>query len=163
MAGRLPKCPECEYQVDKDKEEHIIHSKKTYHAQCFKKFERRKEDRNDLHNYICELYRISVPNGFMLKQIKEFTEEYGYTLKGIEFSLRYFNDVEKGKTYVNNEQARMGIGIVPYVYEKTKLYYGKLGEIKQHNMNIEYDNTVENIYVAPPRERKLKLIDLEEI
>lgn len=157
IAGKKPKCPECEYQIDKDIEEHIVHSKKTYHVQCFKQFERRKEDRSDLHNYICELYRIDFPTVYMLKQIKDFQTEYNYTLKGIHLALVYFHEVKEhpidGK----------GIGIVPYIYTEARNYYIKLSEVNQHNMNIEFDNTVEIIYTTPPKQRKLKLIDLEEI
>ncbi|WP_144509872.1 hypothetical protein [Bacillus sp. FJAT-22090] len=156
--ARLPKCPVCECQVDKDTQAHVKHSSKTYHEHCFQQFELRKQHRNDLHNYICELYEIDFPNTFMLKQIKEFQlPPYKFTVKGIEYALRYFHEIEG-----NNPDAQ-GIGIVEYVYKKARDYYVNLSTVNQHNMNIEYDNTVETIYVAPPRDRKLKLIDLEEI
>lgn len=155
--ARLPKCPECEYQVDKDTQRWVKHSAKTYHEHCFQQFEVRKTHRNELLAYICELYRMPVPNGFMLKQIKEFQETYGYTLKGMQMALFYFHEV------LGNSVDGQGIGIVPYIYDDTKEYYTKLSEVNQHNLVTEFDNTIETIYTTPPRERKMNLIDLEEI
>lgn len=51
----------------------------------------------------------------MLKQIKEYQEEYGYKLKGIELALRYFYE-----TLDNKPREGDGIGIVPFVYDEAK-------------------------------------------
>lgn len=156
--ARLPKCPECEYQVDKDTQRWVKHSAKTYHEHCFQQFEARKETRSELHGYICELYKIDFPNTYMLKQIKEFQlPPYKYTIKGMELALRWFHEVR------GNAPDAQGIGIVEYVYKDAREYYTQLSEVNQHNMNTEFDNTVETIYTTPPKQRKLKLIDLEEI
>lgn len=155
--ARLPKCPECEYQVDKDTQKHVKHSGKTYHEHCFQQFETRKTHRNELLAYICELYRMPVPNGFMLKQIKEFQETYGYTLKGMQMALFYFHEV------LGNSVDGQGIGIIPYIYDETKEYYTKLSAVNQQNMNIEFDNTVEFVKSYYPKPKKRKVIDISQL
>ncbi|QHF58049.1 prophage-derived uncharacterized protein [Bacillus subtilis] len=54
----------------------------------------------------------------MLKQIKEYQEEYGYKLKGIELALKYFYE-----TLDNQPREGDGIGIVPFVYDEAKRHY----------------------------------------
>lgn len=163
--ARLPKCPVCELEVAKDSQSWVKHSAKTYHEGCFQQFEARKRDRQDLHEYICELYRIPVVNGFMLKQIKTYETEYKYTLKGVEYALKYFHSVlgnpishDEDEDYKNR-----GIGIVVFVYDEAKRYYTRLGKINKENINIEFDNTVEVVRTFPPKVKKRKGIDISKL
>ena len=156
--ARLPKCPECEYQVDKDTQRWFKHSGKTYHEECYQKFEVRKTHRNELLAYICELYKIPVPNGFMLKQIKEFQEDYGYTLKGMELALKFFHSIKK-----NSVDGR-GIGIIPYIYDDAREYYTQLAIIKQKALEAGFNDKIETIYVKRPTMKTRKnYIDIEGI
>lgn len=61
---------------------------------------------------------IDSKHGMILKQIKEFTDTFGYTHKGITLTLRYFYE-----TLGNQVREGDGIGIVPYVYEETKKFF----------------------------------------
>lgn len=155
--ARLPKCPECTKEVVKEETSTVKHSNKYYHGHCFKTLEQRKKDRLALFEYICELFRVPKPNGFMLKQIKEFTEEYNYTLKGIELALRYFHDIK------GNPVDSKGIGIIPYIYDESKKYYINLSAIKE-SANIDFSNEAEIVHIAnrPKRKRK-NYIDIEGI
>lgn len=156
--ARLPKCPECKNDVEKIEGEFIKHSSKTYHINCYQQFEIRKQHRSDLIDYICKLKKIKMPTGFILKQIKEMEEDYGYTLKGIEMTLRYVHDTEK---LASMDEA--GIGIVQYYYKRAKEYNINLYRIKQANAEINYDNTEITIYTSPPKQKAKKRINLEEI
>lgn len=153
--ARLPKCPECEKEVEKVEGEFVKHSGKTYHIKCFEKFNIRKQHRSELIEYICQLKKIKMPTGFILKQIKEMEDDYGYTLKGIEMTLRYVHDTEK---LASIDEA--GIGIVQYYYTRAKEYNINLYKITQANAKINYDNTEITIYSTPPKQKEKKTIDI---
>lgn len=106
------KCARCKKTVLKD--EAIHEKKKYYHVECFQLV----QDYKNLISYICELHKLEAPTGMILKQIKEFQEEYGYKLKGMELALRYFHE-----TLGNPVREGDGIGIIPYVYEEAKKHY----------------------------------------
>lgn len=80
--GRQVKCPYCETKLDKDSA--IPYKKRYYHEKCFNTWKQEADHRKELIQYICNLYGLTSPTGMMLKQIKEYQEEYGYKLKGIE-------------------------------------------------------------------------------
>ena len=166
--ARLPKCPECEYQVDKDTQRWVKHSSKTYHEHCFQQFEKRKTDRDDLHTYICELYRIPVVNGYMLKQIKEFTETYKFTLKGMQMALYYFHQILGNPVEVENPNPKYknvkGVGIIPHIYEDAKRHYITMANITQKASETKFEGKEEVIYLKPTTKKIRKnYIDIEGI
>lgn len=165
--ARLPKCPECDYQVDKETQRWVKHSAKTYHESCFQQFEMRKQHRNDLHNYICELYEIPVVNGLMLKQIKEYQEQYNYTLKGMELALNYYFYILGKPRPTDSEEddyKRRGVGIIPNIYEEAKRYYIKMANITKKASESEFESKEEIVYIKQsPRNRKKDYVDIEGI
>lgn len=154
---RLVKCPSCEGNVDRNTEPFVEHSKRYYHEKCFQLFELQKQHREELISYICQLYEIDMPNIYMRKQIKDFQDEYNYTLKGMELALRYFHEIE------GNPVDAKGIGIVPYIYEDAKRYYVRMQRINQANSNQKLDNEIEVIYASPHKKRGRKTISIEDI
>ncbi|MCS4323966.1 hypothetical protein [Bacillus subtilis] len=114
--GRQVKCPYCKTKLDKDSA--IPYKKRYYHEKCFNTWKQETDHRKELIQYICNLYGLTSPTGMMLKQIKEYQEEYGYKLKGIELALRYFYE-----TLDNQPREGDGIGIVPFVYDEAKRHY----------------------------------------
>jgi hypothetical protein len=154
--ARLVKCPYCEKQHNK--EEAHEYKKKYYHVECFNRWRQDVDHRKELSAYICELYRIDAPTGMMLKQIKEFQEDYKYKLKGIELALRYFHE-----TLGNNVQEGSGLGIVPYVYEDAKNHYVKQLKIADSLQNLEKNEEV-TVYIDTKKDkRKSKKIDITAI
>lgn len=154
--ARQVKCPYCEQKLDK--EDSYEYKKKYYHQSCFKQWEQEKTHRQELLQYICELFRIDVPTGMMLKQIKDFQEDYKYKLKGMELALRYFHE-----TLGNKVQQGSGIGIIPFVYEDAKNHY-----IKQQKISESIQNNLESeeitVYIDPKKnKRKSKKIDITAI
>jgi hypothetical protein len=65
------------------------------------------------------LYSIDIPTGWILKQIKDFKEQFNYTYKGIKSTLHYFFEIQEG----NDVADSLGIGIVPFVYDEAKKFY----------------------------------------
>lgn len=114
--GRQVICPYCKEKLDKD--EAHPYKKRYYHEKCFNEWQAHSQHRKDLIAYICELHNLDAPTGMILKQIKEFENDYGYKLKGMELALRYFYE-----TLGNPVREGDGIGIIPYVYEEAKKYY----------------------------------------
>jgi hypothetical protein len=153
--ARLVKCPYCENQLSK--EESVEHKKKYYHSHCFEAWQKEKEHRQELIKYICELFGIVAPTGMMLKQIKDFQEDYKYKLKGMELALRYFHE-----TLGNRVQSGSGIGIIPFVYEDAKNHYIKQQKIAESIQNIENEEVT--VFIDPNQtKRKSKKIDITAI
>lgn len=154
--ARLVKCQYCENKVDKD--EAYEHKKKYYHTHCFEEWQQQKVHRQELIDYICKLFRIDVPTGMILKQIKDFQTDYKYTLKGMELSLRYFHE-----TLDNSVQQGSGIGIIPFVYEDAKNHYIKQQSIAKSLENLNKTEEVV-VYIDPNKyKRKSKKIDITAI
>lgn len=153
--ARQVKCPYCEQKLDKDNA--YEYKKKYYHVDCFNTWELEKVHRKELIEYICQLYNVSVPSGMILKQIKDFQEEYKYKLKGMELALKYFHE-----TLGNRPQENGGIGIIPFVYEEAKNHY-----IKQQKISESLSNYIDEevtIYINPEQnKRKSKRIDISAI
>ena len=114
--SRKVKCPEC--GTYNDKENTVYYNSKYYCKVCYDNKKRESQEYKELIAYICKLYQIDAPTGWMLKQIKEFKEQFNYTYRGIKSTLHYFYEIE-GNEVADN----IGIGIVPFVYEEAKKFY----------------------------------------
>lgn len=114
----------CKVNIDRNTEPFEEHNKRYYHEECFRTYHIGAVHYKELIEYICEIYNIKAPRGLMVRQIKEYQEEMGYTLKGMEMSLRYFHEV------LENEADAKGIGIIPYVYEDAKRHYMYMANVR---------------------------------
>lgn len=160
ILAKLLKCyGYCNEKYEKD--ELIKHTNgKNYCRSCLDKMLKDQTDREELYSTIKELYDVSYPTGFMLRQIKEYKEIKGYTYKSMTLTLRYCVD-ELGLSF----DANMGVGIIPHQYEKAKLDY--LKKQKQKDNFIEIDTTPIVVKISKiDNENRLKnekLIDLEDL
>jgi len=164
--ARLPKCPECQLQVDKENQEWVKHSSSTYHIKCHQQFEIRKQHRSELLEYICDLYKVPMANGFITKQIKEYETQYGYTLKGIQMSLYYFHSIQGNPTQsdeMNQKYKTRGIGIVPYIYDEARDYFIKMQQIQDSAENVNIVTEAEIVYMKPTKKKRANFIDIEGI
>ena len=154
----------CNYLVDKETQESVKHSSKTYHQHCFEQFELGKQHRRELHEYICELYNMPVVSGFILKQIKEFEDNYGYKLGGMKLALYYFHVIEGNPVESSNDKYRtQGIGIIPYVYDDARNHFEKMQRIQKAASEKTISTEAEVIYVKPPKKKRTNYIDIEGI
>lgn len=152
---RSIKCPSCQEPLDRNTEPFTEHSKKFYHQSCFGLYFQKTQHRKDLIDYVCKLHNIKHP-GVIVRQIKEFEESYGYTLKGIELALRYFHEIQ------GNPVDRVGIGIVPWIYEDAKRHYKKIAAISKSAHEAEPGGRHEIIHIEISDKKKIaKHIDIE--
>ncbi|MFT0803305.1 hypothetical protein VSK91_22150 [Bacillus swezeyi] len=156
MARRV-KCPYCETYLDKD--DAVPYKKRYYHQHCFNTWKIEADHWKELIKYICELYKIDAPTGMMLKQIKEFQEEYKYKLKGIELALKYFHE-----TLGNPVREGDGLGIVSFIYEEAKADYLQKKAIEESVENAKKHKQKERIVVIKKQNRKnIKIVDISTL
>lgn len=164
--ARKVKCPEC--GTFNDKENAVCHNSKYYCKVCYENKKRESQDYRDLIAYICELYQIDAPTGWMLKQIKDFKEQFNYTYRGMKTTLHYFYEIQEG----NDVADSMGIGIVPFVYDEAKRFYIDKKAVKDSVQDCdlkELQNKKRVIKMRKsnkPNENKYKdiaLIDIEKL
>lgn len=126
--ARLSSCKGCGKQLQT--EEKYIHGSKTYCAKCYEKMVRESEEYKQLILYICANFNIERPTGLMLKQIKEYKNEYSYTYGGIIYTLWYAKEI------LDKELISMyGISLVKYYYDDASRYYIQQDDIKK-SMNV---------------------------
>lgn len=115
-----------------EKEALVNHNGKNYCQRCLEKKLREQQERQELYNYIKEIYNIDFPTGYMLKSIKQYKEQQGYKLKGMLLTLKYCKEVKR-MTF----NPKMGLGIISYEYENAKRYW------IEHNQKLKNHKDVE--------------------
>lgn len=136
--ARKVKCPEC--GTFNDKENAIYHNSKYYCKICYDNKMRESQDYKDLIAYICELYEIDAPTGWMLKQIKDFKEQFHYTYRGMKTTLNFFYEIQEGHDTADS----MGIGIIPFVYDDAKKFYVDKKAVKDSVTELSLENIASN-------------------
>jgi len=154
--ARLSKCKDCGKSLQP--EEKHIHSSKTYCITCYEKIAQSSNEYKQLIKYICDNYEIERPTGLMLKQIKEFKDEFLYTYGGIIYTLWYVKEI------LNKEFIILyGVAIVKFYYDEAKTFYLHQEEIKK-SMEVNGKVEVKTKIVKINRTNKTKvnnsLIDL---
>lgn len=90
------------------------------------------KDREDLYQYLSNMFNIEYPTGLMLKQIKEFKDELGYSYGGIKYTLWYMTEIEN-KSF---SDIKYGIALIKYYYEKAKDYFEQQQRISNSMVNV---------------------------
>lgn len=163
--ARKVKCPEC--GTYNDKENTVYHNSKYYCKICFENKQKEAQDYKNLVAYICELYQIEAPTGWMLKQIKDYKEQFNFTYRGIKTTLHYFYEIQEG----NSVEDSMGIGIVPFVYDEAKRFYIEKKVVKDSLKDCDLEeigNRKKTIHINREQKTKNKykemaLIDIEKL
>ena len=155
--ARLSSCKGCDKQITKEQKH--IYSGKGYCKTCYDELHSNNEDRKTLLKLICEYYQIEVPTGIMMKQIKEYKDEFKYTYAGMTYTMWYIKMIEN-KPF---DDAKYGIAYIKYYYEKAKAYFEQQQKITNSvNINNEEIKVVErkiNVHkvYAKPNEHLLDL------
>jgi ribosomal protein S18 len=140
--ARKSKCSMCEQMFEK--EELTVKSNKKYCKDCLpiKEAESIKyaNDWDLLFKYICDLYKIKVPTGMMFQQMKTYREDYNYTNIGMYYTLKYYYEILENDVIEGN-----GLGIIPYYYEKAKIYYNKKYDLEDKIDNFENNEQIVKI------------------
>lgn len=153
------KCLYCGKKFDRDKEEWVKVTGNRYaHKNCAISKEevmsQEQKDKEELDNYIMQLFKLDFVEPRIQKQIIKYREEYNYTYSGILKSLKYFYEI-KGNPI---EKANGGVGIVPYVYKQAFNYYYALWQAQQKNIDKEvekYIPKIKEVIIQNPQ-RKIK-------
>ena len=152
-------CPYCKKKFNRDKEPCVPVLKTRYaHQACFDQRteeERQLEkDKQELDDYIINLFHIDYVDPKIQRQINSYIEDYHFTYSGILKALIYHFEIKHQPI----EKANNGIGIVPYIYKEAYQYYYSLWMAQQLNQNKDikqYIPQVQIITIRPP-ERKVK-------
>ena len=148
-SDRPVKCPYCNQYFRRSQEEFVHFRQRFWHKNCYnlQTGERNKEeqDRKELITYIEKLFNKKV-DARILRQIKNFIEDYDYKYKGIQLTLEYFFEL-KGNSLAKSQG---GIGIVPFVYEEAKNY---------HIMKNQVSESLDSLKEIPVIEKKITIKD----
>lgn len=101
------------------------------------------KERNQLIVFLKTRFRIQYPTGLMLKQMKSFHDDLGYSYRNIITTI----EVIDSKNNVSMDISR-GLGLVPYFYEEAM-------EISKKNENLEIE-TRKSSKVVIPKNRVVK-------
>lgn len=155
---RLVKCPKCEQKLQKC--DSVLHKKRYYHKECYEEYNKDAQDYKDLIETICRVFNLKAPSPQITMQLKKYREDFNFTNKGMELTLRYYYDVLDNKA-----ELKYGIYIIPREY-------GNATENYKHRMKIAQGVTDEDIHkvnkrvvkVSPKsKRREIKQIDIESI
>ena len=122
-----------------------------------------EKDKEDLENYIMELLGEEYISPRVKKQMSSYIETYNFTYSGMKKALVYFYEV-KGNP---KENAKGGIGIVPYCYRDAYNYYYSLWLANQKNEGkviVNYKPIVREVRIESPQlnPRKRRLFSFFE-
>ena len=149
-------CAYCKKPMSKKDEDCVmIGNNKYVHKACQELEEKReKTDKEQLEDYIKDLFQISYIDPRVKGQIKKYIDEYNYTYSGIRKALIYHYEIKGG----DKSKANGGIGIVPYVYQNAYEYHYNLWLAQQKNKDVEvtlYAPKIKEIVIPRPQ-RKIK-------
>ena len=130
--AKLPKCPDCKIEIE-DKSKATKKGSRWVCESCTKVRDQVTDTRQSLYEYIAKIFNIEFPSIWMMKQVKDFKEQYNYTYTGMELTLKYWTE-----TLGNNMNQAKGIGIIPYIYDEAKKFH--IEKINVHNSLVEMDS-----------------------
>lgn len=179
MAARYCICAICGQRFDRNSIQAVRHGARRYsHATCepentdFVSMELPKKvskkppeeekaktqeeiDKENLEDYIKELFGISSISPRIKRQIEIFHKEKKYTYSGMRKTLKYFFEIRGNDL----EKAHGGIGIIPFVYAEASDYWRGIWEIQQANKDIVIEKIsppTREIHITPPKREPMK-------
>jgi len=114
-----------------------------------------------LVEFICNNYDLDKPTGFILKQIKEFKSDYGYSYAAMTYTLWYCKEI-LNKSLIE----KYGISLVKYYYDEAKNYYlqqEKLKEQIKKLSNIKPKTKVVKQKSVNSNKKSASLVDLKNL
>lgn len=149
--------------IKHEKDTLIENGGKRYCKSCLDEKLLNIEKRNELYQTIKDLYNIQYPTGMMLKQIRTFKENYGYTYENIKKTLLY---ISTHKTNINFNP-KFGLNIITYFYDEAVNFYKVQEERFINNFNRTSSNEVIVVNTkAPDNTNKIiqeRTIDLSSL
>lgn len=129
-------CYYCNQRFDRDLEPFVqVNGNRYAHKDCIPDYARKEQtmaaeeqlspqeknyqDYEDLIKYIKQLFKMRTVLPTVIKQIKEYKQNYGYSYSGMRKTLYWFYEL-KGNSI---KKANGTISIIPFVYDKALDYY----------------------------------------
>lgn len=159
--AKLVKCVYCEKTIDRDIDQFIQTPQKRYaHAECSSEHQKEQSQRKELESYMKDLLGDNINFGMLNKQIKTYQDEYGFTISGILGTIHYIINVE-GLSFAKSQ----GIGLVPYYYNKAKIYWARVKAANEATQEMDFVVTKKEVKISSPQRKPLKKnrrVELEE-
>ena len=155
----MPKLSTCKLCGTKlKKEEKYTFNNKTYCKNCYDKLIEESNQYKKLINSICSYFNINKPTGLILKQIKDYRNNFDFEYNWIMYCLWYI-------TYICNKtlDIKFGIAMVKYEYENAKKYYYKQEQIKNSVINKKSKEIVKKVKITKNSNNAKILINLDEV
>lgn len=155
--ARLSTCTLCGLKLTKD--EKYTYSSKTYCEKCYNSKVKDREDYNNLLKVILAYFNIEVPNGLILKQIKDYKENYNYTYGGINYCLWYITQIKN-----INLDVKYGIAMVKYKYDEAREYFEQQQRIQDSIVKPIDNEVIRKVKLRTNSKKRDKfLINLDEL
>jgi hypothetical protein len=149
--ARLVKCVHCEKTINRDIDEFVQTPQKRYaHMDCNLTHQKDQIQRKELELYMRELLGDNINFGMLNKQIKTYQDDYGFTISGILGTIHYIISVE-GLSFAKSQ----GIGLVPYYYNKAKIYWARIKAANQSTQDVDFKLLKREIHINPPQPKPL--------
>lgn len=160
MAKHIVKCPICGQTFDANTEPYIMVSSRRYaHQKCWQEADKLKskeeKDKEQLIQYIKELFGYNKLPEKVNRQIKQYKDEYHYSYSAIYKTLRYWFEIKHGDL----EKANGGIGIVPYIIDDARNYWLDIMQAKELNKELaqgKMELKVIEVHILPPRRTPMR-------
>lgn len=145
------------------KQELTKHKGKNYCQVCLKEKRRNDEDYQFLLMKIKTSYNIPYPNGMMLKQIKTFKEDRGYSYHNQGLAIDYIRNVLRKKM-----ETKYGLGLVPYIFDDAVRYYKENEEKARRLKDVSFINNKQRAKISGKTLKEndygeKKIINMEEL
>lgn len=107
-------------------------SGKAYCINCYNELKIQNNARKELIDNVCKIFNTDVPSGLILKQIKEYHDQYQYNYAAINYTLWYI------VCFLNKQlDEKYGLALIKYYYDEAKQYYEQQEKIKQSVSNVK--------------------------
>lgn len=157
MARHLVKCLYCGKTFDANLEEYVKPRANRYaHKACAEGQDQKEQEKEELQQYIKELFSITAITPKIRNQIKSYSEK-GYSYTSMKKTLQYFFEV-RGNSL---EKANGGIGIIPWVWDEAMQYWKDIEESKEKNKDTKMEEfvlPVREVHIKPPERSPLRYI-----
>jgi len=155
--ARLSTCKSCGKKITF--EEKRIYSNKTYCESCYNIQLQHRESYNNLISDICIYFNIEQPTGLILKQIKQYKEEFKYSYDAMRYVLWYIKEILNKEFII-----QYGIALIKYHYYDAEAYYNQQENIKKSTENINDGITVKVVKFNYQKPKQTKcLVDIEDL
>lgn len=154
MAKRMLKCLYCGQYFDANQEPMVQVSSRRYaHKTCADNQDAIDKERQELEEYIKQLFNVDKIPLKIQKQINSYIRDYNFSYSGMLKALIYHFEIQHGDI----SKANGGIGIIPYCYDSAKIYYYNLWVAQQQNITkdiTQYIPKVEEIKIKQPQKKR---------